>query len=113
MTPQELQGVRERAEKATSGPWAGPLYEPDLPDRGWWIGNGKVGMAEHAIGVTVPALNRNAEADAKFIAHAREDVPALVAEVERLSRDVADLRDLATQRYDRLRELGLSPEEIP
>jgi hypothetical protein len=29
-------------------------------------------------------------ADAAFIAHAREDIPALLAEVERLRRELAD-----------------------
>lgn len=34
------------------------------------------------------------EADAEFIAHAREDIPKLLAEVERLRKELADIEEM-------------------
>lgn len=67
ITDDELQAMKERAEKATPGPWThGRDYvRTDAPNQG--IG-------------TMHCLPK----DAPFIAHARDDVPKLIAEVERL-----------------------------
>lgn len=69
MTPERLAEILERAEAATPGPWRidgrRVVYERD----GW---------SE----MVTPILH--VSADATFIAHARTDVPELVAEIERL-----------------------------
>lgn len=64
MTHDELQAIKARAEAATPGPWTF-----DIED--WKVVNAE---SQHA----------SSEEDWQFIAHARTDVPALVAEVERL-----------------------------
>ena len=72
MNAEKLNEIKERAEKATSGPW-------DMQDDLFVVeGDGLI------LGDMV--AKATSEADAKFIAHAREDIPALVAEVERLQR---------------------------
>lgn len=70
MTNEQLQKILERAEAATPGPWD--------------AGNVTVGGPAFSGGIwewTGPGRN---VADALFIASARTDVPALVAEVRRL-----------------------------
>jgi hypothetical protein len=79
----DLAAIRERADAATPGPWAEPEWSANPGDEGWWILYGRAGTEEYAVGLTV-SYNPRAEADARFAAHARADVDALLAEVERL-----------------------------
>lgn len=77
-----LAEIKERESKATAGPWAwGESYF------NVWLGshlNTIVGSSGYDDGdSTVDVSEENAE----FIAHAREDVPALIAEVERLEKE--------------------------
>lgn len=80
----DLDAIEARANAATSGPWCtdsweiyqGTEYEPGLST---WIG-------ETCRGMTSAEQDR---ADAAFVAAARTDVPALVAEVRRLRDQVA------------------------
>ena len=61
----DTKAIRERADKATPGPWG--YYERGCPEFGYDLG--------------LPSGTRGAferEADAAFIAHARYDVPALL-----------------------------------
>lgn len=67
ITNVELTQIKERAEKATPGPWKSHA-------------DGTV-FLEHTQDIADVWTNNE---DAEFIAHAREDVPRLVAEVERL-----------------------------
>ena len=71
MTEQELAEIRQRANAATPGPWSmkqdgAEFYIADRNGR--WLD------------VTL--------SDAIFISHARQDIPALLAEVERLRADI-------------------------
>ena len=70
----DLDAIRARAEAATPDPWIVNYEEEDnysvTPNGRWESG---VAFAAKA-------------PDAEFIAHAREDVPALLVEVERLRR---------------------------
>jgi len=68
---EQLNAIKERVAKATQGPW-----EYDEEDRGIWNKG-----ALNYLGIVKLPNN-----DAKFIAHSREDVPALVGEVERLRK---------------------------
>ena len=94
----DLDAIEARAKAATPGPWErriGPregysLTEKTTYMRGCAIDNGQplqVLIADSdrpGVDYLVPALTGDgpsAEANAEFIAHAREDVPALVAEV--------------------------------
>lgn len=84
----DLAPIKARTEAATDAPW----HPVDLrhqrggqirifPKRGGWI------IAN------VLAKGDNPDADAEFVAHAREDIPALIAEVESLRAILADLVD--------------------
>jgi hypothetical protein len=70
MTDEELNAIETRANAAQPAPWT-PL---------------KVKSDEYSI----------LDADCEFIAHAREDVPALVAEVRQLQATIKYLRRFAS-----------------
>ncbi len=73
MNQEQLNAIKERVAKATSGPW-----EYDNEERGIWNNCGFNYLGT----VTLSHI------DADFIANAREDVPALIAEVERLNKEL-------------------------
>jgi hypothetical protein len=75
MEAEQLDAIEERANAATPGPWL-----PYSEER--WCG---VVTGERGEEVEVMVGQAVSEADAEFVAHAREDVPALVTEVRRLS----------------------------
>jgi len=70
LTSEELQAIRVRAEKASEGPWR----LADTADGAWLLDG-----ADMIIAGTFERLE-----DAIFSAHAREDIPKLLAEIERL-----------------------------
>lgn len=77
MPDLNLDEIKRRCEKATPGPWhdrAGNRIVCQYPETG----------ELDSIPATV--------ADSHFIAHARTDIPALVAEVERLRKENERLR---------------------
>ncbi len=99
--PQEidLAGIRARCEAATEGPWA--TYKSV---NGWHYMIPTVGV--------VDSVFRQSEADVRFIAHAREDIPALLshvslqeAEIARLKAERADDADLANGCLSMVREV--------
>lgn len=67
MTDDELRAIEERMANASPGPW----YGYNNPTDEWWA--------------------KQYPGDARFIAYARDDVPALLAEVRRLRGRVAEL----------------------
>lgn len=81
-----LDAIRRRAEAATPGTWK-------TGDR---FGNRALGSSVAVISGSLPPIEldrrRNGRADAAFIAHARQDVPALLAEVDRLRRELDKTR---------------------
>ena len=95
MNDQELQQIEERVNKATNAPW---IVEADeYSGRNWLIGCVSVFLGGSAWsdksyyvttkGVHASELEGDAKTDAEFIAAARTDVPALVAEVRRLTAE--------------------------
>ena len=91
MTDEELDAIEARAMDATGGPWLPKYAKVFYPN----------GEAEHwvkstADGLTVASLRYRpqgreigedqSDLDALFIAHARTDIPALLAEVKRLRK---------------------------
>ena len=114
MTPEWLAEIKGRCEAATPGPWVtrdssrnrgdfavpGGRFLADRPDDtifSWSIQGGcpddpgegwSVLHADVAEGTIVPEL-----ADLDFVAHARRDLPELVAEVERLTAELNELRN--------------------
>ncbi len=89
----DLKAIKERAEKATPGPWEWLSYGD-----GFIQLQGQTECSEMNP-VIVPYIcdtcaSRKAKClsgsdeDRTFIAHAREDIPALLAEVERLQMEI-------------------------
>lgn len=87
MTDEELAAVKARAEKATSGPWE----SYSVPGRN----RSAAGYAAVEVAETEVQVTRDVGGwfDADFIAHARTDVPALVAEVARLQGEEDHIQD--------------------
>jgi hypothetical protein len=82
--PLDLDAIEARATAATEGPWeATGVVHPN---------NEAVGLAFVQSHTGWPATCFRS-ADSVFIAHSREDVPALVAEVRRLRAILEDASD--------------------
>jgi hypothetical protein len=79
VTPEELAAIKARAEAASPGPWRFTDYEgePYIAGPGVPTDNYVCDFGWHYDGDVPPG-------NPAFIAAARTDVPALVAEVERL-----------------------------
>lgn len=89
MDENELKEIEARANAATPGPWStgeGVEYKDLESVRacGWDCRRVPSTNDYFACGPRV-ACSLSAEMDANFIAHAREDIPALIAEVRRLT----------------------------
>ncbi|MEV7840246.1 hypothetical protein AB0O77_23910 [Streptomyces albidoflavus] len=82
LSPEYLAWIAARAEAATAGPWCtdgAEIYQGDeYVSYAFWVG--ETCRADEADGGLL---------DAAFIAHARTDIPALLAEVERLRAELA------------------------
>jgi hypothetical protein len=72
----DLTAIRKRAESATEGPWEWDESSNCIDAPGFEV--------------CIDAMNH----DAEFIAHARQDVPALIAEVERLRESLEEIADI-------------------
>ena len=78
MTDDDLRAIEERANAATAGPWLYGEAKLNLLRLVWPMSN-----RDRLIAVEHRDHRATAE-DCVFIAHARSDVPRLVAEVRRL-----------------------------
>lgn len=83
LSPERLAGISARVESATAGPWCTDSWEiyqgTEYAAGAEWIGETCRGSVD----------GTQDRADAAFIAAARTDVPALLAEVERLKAELA------------------------
>lgn len=100
MTDTELQAIAQRAEKATEGPWENcrgfvrsPVHGSEMTAPGFTVTTSCLWVAECRDGEAF----YNADANADFIAHARTDIPALLAEITRLRAQV-EARDKALKK---------------
>lgn len=76
---KRIEEIKNRVQKATPGPWL--YWEHHTPGTEY---DGMSGVKD-AFGTNfVDAPKSNAKADHKFIAHARDDIPWLVALIESL-----------------------------
>lgn len=89
MTQEQLDAIQGRVDGATRGPWG--CYG-DGAHEVFDAGEYSDGDRGEVVAAVIDKLS-----DAVFIAHAREDVPALLAEVERLRADNARLRSLTAE----------------
>lgn len=81
MTDEQLSAISDRASRATEGPWrtGGDLNTQIIaPYDGYGLGPVAEAVATGRLAET------DVQANATFLAHAREDVPALCEEVKRL-----------------------------
>lgn len=118
MTQEQLDAIQERVDAATPGPWAVDSDDPAYiiyPEKGGWDGLVIAHVAEQD-GALFPVEHNGA-----LIAHAREDIPALLAEVERLRAQPAVTEDMVERAarasygpvaWDRLLEAGGDPTSI-
>jgi hypothetical protein len=81
--PLDLDAIRARADAATPGPWMHATHT-GRKDGVSLVGQISKRGTGQAVAVLADSDVRQRAKDAEFVAHAREDVPALVAEVERL-----------------------------
>ena len=81
LTTKECQEIRERADKATKGPWAQNADDASA--------------IEHEYGLFYWQLSAHVDEshNASFIAHARTDIPALLDTVDELRAKLADLAE--------------------
>ena len=93
-----LEEIKARCDAATGGPWVRDMHSPDMSGRsGWYIrGPRKLGLRSMVLN------SRMLPGDAEFIEHAREDVPWLVEQVERLEAWKVEALEVMSG----LRELG-------
>jgi len=98
LTDEELAAIKARAEAATVGPWYVQsttacflnIHGGDRTTDGRFLAQmGYDPPANDAYFDDGEPQYDGADRDADFIAHARTDVPALVAEVKRLRGEVA------------------------
>lgn len=82
MTEEELTQIEARANAASEGPW-------QRGGRSWNIFTVTHHKGQHFIADC--GTHIKSETDAQFIAHAREDVPALCREVRRLCKELQDV----------------------
>lgn len=84
MDAKQLAEIKAREQAATPGSWQADYNTP--------FSNNFVGIYEETEGYIIKAEDEDEgystrQADADFIAHSRADIPALVAEVERLTKE--------------------------
>ncbi|HET7386878.1 MAG TPA: hypothetical protein VFJ19_09485 [Nocardioidaceae bacterium] len=117
--PLDLDAIRARCDAATAGPW---VVRADPLDESLWVEVADPGFRSLARGICSnddpdSDDSESERPDLEFMAHAREDVPALLGEVERLrvvevaSIGAHALLDDAEQAIDRVRALH-APWEV-
>ncbi|HZM83788.1 MAG TPA: NUDIX domain-containing protein [Candidatus Limnocylindrales bacterium] len=115
MTPDRLTEIKARVEKATAGPWEAKPHDHTAlgckcigctdPVVGWFVDHPDAGYCSDLVAIRAGARELNdfgkplsscdagpllSYEDAEFAAEARRDVPDLLAEVERVSQDLAE-----------------------
>ena len=78
LTAQEIEAIRKRAEKASDGDWYSEVSTFE---------NTTEKLTEIAVQPGV-AMSVRTEADAEFIANAREDIPFRIKEVEEMKNGI-------------------------
>ena len=106
LTTEQLEAIRKRAEKATEGPWS-VFSKDDERNIGttWAHPQLRDSLPVVTLGVHVKEPHHRVyikEADADFISAAREDIPLLLAEVERLRNAIDNAASLLPDGENRL-----------
>jgi hypothetical protein len=85
LNAEELEAIRKRAEAATPGPW----FDSETV---YVVSNVRGDSIEWGADFIAETQEQS---DAEFIANAREDVPKLLVEIERLRKTLDYINDLA------------------
>lgn len=98
MTPERLAAIKARADAATPGPWK--TGEDDFTKHTIYAAKDRATIIVQRRDDSDMFWNsiiplKQTFSDAAFIAHAREDVPALLEEVERLRKQLDGLKKIA------------------
>lgn len=110
LTDEELAAIETRAEKATPGPWRWEypnLEELRIDDPDIREGDVTPYLVTDGVPDADPVLDDICDPmvgieDAAFIAHARQDIPRLLAEVRRLRARNHEIQERADKRYAEL-----------
>lgn len=109
MTPERIAEIRQRAQQATKGPWEVAPCSSDDEVRNVVSEYKRVegGAQANWIAELDASLDFDSDiegelerlqADAEFIAHARQDIPDLLDALARAQQEIVDLRE-AVERY--------------
>ena len=82
LTENDIQEIRSRCEAATPGPWRSYIEGRDHTSGSDFIMTSIVDDRGESIELTGATI-----ADHDFIAHARQDIPKLLEEIERLKAE--------------------------
>lgn len=82
MTEDDLKVIEERCESARKGPW-----KSFIEGRDHMSGSSFIRVSNEANPDDDIELTGATDADQDFIAHAREDIPKLIAEIRRLRKN--------------------------
>lgn len=85
MNQEQLSEIKARRQAISKGEWkTGPDFEGSV---GVWLGDG------HWVGWDIEGTCRECFANLEFIAQAPKDIDALIAEVERLRKELESCDD--------------------
>lgn len=96
LTDEEMTQIRERAERASKGPWMAEVTK---------YGSYTITSPDYLYGEMFEIAVKE---DAAFIAHAREDIPKLLAEIETLNGLVGHYKGYADRFSDDASEYKLA-----
>lgn len=88
MTKPNIEQIRQRVEAATPGPWKMSNYRP------LYVIQRNPNESTYEIGDNEfkPIICTQEPGDSKFIAHARTDIPALLAYIETLEAENREMK---------------------
>lgn len=80
LSEEKIEEIRKRSQASRPGPW-----KSNIEGRDHYSGSNFIMVpGDSSEMTTLEFSGKVTEADQDFIAHAREDIPALIAEIERL-----------------------------
>jgi hypothetical protein len=98
LTIEQIEAIRERVEKATEGPWYPTQHHVATnPNVSGGYPPSPESICSLADGEYIENYN---QADAEFIANARQDIPALLVEVDRLKKKFAHIGEMVEVFYE-------------
>lgn len=120
LTPERLAEIRERATAATEGPWGSHDFgyageeEPSsiVVHTGEFDHSDLLTYDTETAVAWMPRWERQESDNATFIAYARTDVPALLAEVDRLREGVERVRGHVHESWLTQGDVGLIEDAL-